>query len=446
MNDLLNKNFFTVSELNFSIKKIIETSMHSIQVKGEISQLKKHSSGHIYFTLKDEKEVISAVCWRSKVGELSFMPEDGKKVRIYGKVTTYSLQSKYQIIVSDIELEGEGELLKLFEELKNKLLKEGLFNNDLKKQLPRFPKKIGIITSETGAVLRDIIHRIRDRFPIEIILFSCQVQGKNAVSEITLAISKFNDWITSSDKKVDLIIIARGGGTLEDLMPFNSEILVRSIFKSKLPIISAVGHETDITLCDFVSDLRAPTPTAAAELAVMEKNELLSQLNFKLSIIKKIQLNLLNSKNLFLEKKLKSLPEIYNIIQQEFQTLDLAEIKLKKNFLNLNTKIKLNFKKSLESFQPKILFERLRYVDISLKNNKDKINNLIKLKFYSINQKILDSQKLLRALSYKNVLQRGYAVVRKNKKIISKKDEIQNDELFKVEFATSEMNAKKIKD
>ena len=267
MNQIPNIKQYTVTELNSSIKKIIEGSLFRIKVKGEVSQLTRHSSGHIYCTLKDNTETISAVCWRTKVANLSFIPKEGESIILEGKVTTYSPQSKYQVIIESIEYEGEGSLLKTLEEIKKRLLKEGLFDSKNKKKIPYLPSKIGVITSETGAVIRDIIHRIKDRFPVELILFPVNVQGNLAVIQIIDAIELANIQKNQGNKHfdLDLLIIARGGGSLEDLMPFNNEQLVHSIYKSKIPIISAVGHETDITLCDFVADLRVPTPTAAAE-------------------------------------------------------------------------------------------------------------------------------------------------------------------------------------
>ena len=289
---------YTVTQLNKSIKNIIEGSFLTLRVVGEVSQVKKHSSGHIYFTLKDQESSLSAICWRSNVNKLNVKIEEGSSVVIIGRITTYSPQSKYQLIVEQVEYQGEGLLLKVLEDRKKMLSKEGLFDDDKKKKITPFPSSIGVVTSESGAVFSDIIHRIRERFPLEIILYPVKVQGDSSASEICSALDYFDNYKKKNFDKPDVIIIARGGGSLEDLMPFNEEKLVRKIFSCSIPIVSAVGHETDITLCDFVSDLRVPTPTAAAEIIVPERKEILIRFDQKILYLKKIM-------DSFLEKKKK---------------------------------------------------------------------------------------------------------------------------------------------
>jgi exodeoxyribonuclease VII large subunit len=256
---------FTVSELVGGIKRTLETTFEHVRVRGEVSQPKYHSSGHLYFDLKDGDALINAVCWKARVGRLGLRLEEGMDVVVTGQVTNYSKTSRYQINIESVALAGAGALLKMLQDRKERLQKEGLFDSGRKRALPRFPRIIGIITSPTGAVIKDILHRLADRFPVRVILWPVAVQGDGAAVQIASAIAGMNA-LTGADTP-DIIIVARGGGSLEDLMPFNEEVVVRAAAASRIPLISAVGHETDTTLIDYAADMRAPTPTAAAELA-----------------------------------------------------------------------------------------------------------------------------------------------------------------------------------
>jgi len=264
----------TVSELSGALKRTIENAFGQVRVRGEISGFKRHSSGHCYFTLKDENACIDAVIWRTSAATLAFRPEDGAEVIATGKLTTYPGRSKYQIVVDRMELAGEGALLALLEKRRKALAAEGLFDAGRKRRLPFLPRVIGVVTSPTGAVIRDILHRLEDRCPTRVILWPVPVQGEGAAAKVAAAIRAF----PSFDPKPDLLIVARGGGSIEDLWAFNEEEVVRAAAECPIPLISAVGHETDTTLIDFVSDQRAPTPTAAAEIAVPVRAELLTQL------------------------------------------------------------------------------------------------------------------------------------------------------------------------
>jgi exodeoxyribonuclease VII large subunit len=265
----------TVSELSGALKRTIESAFGQVRVRGEISGFKRHASGHCYFTLKDENACIDAVIWRTSAGTLGFRPEDGAEVIATGKLTTYPGRSKYQIVVDRMELAGEGALLALLDKRRKALAAEGLFDPDRKRKLPFLPRVIGVVTSPTGAVIRDILHRLEDRCPTRVILWPVAVQGEGAAAKIAAAIRAF----ASLEPRPDLLIVARGGGSIEDLWPFNEEEVVRAAAESPIPLISAVGHETDTTLIDFASDLRAPTPTAAAEIAVPVRSELLAHLS-----------------------------------------------------------------------------------------------------------------------------------------------------------------------
>jgi exodeoxyribonuclease VII large subunit len=265
----------SVSELSGALKRTVESAFGNVRVRGEISGFKRHASGHCYFTLKDENACIDAVIWRGNAGALAFRPEDGAEVIATGKLTTYPGRSKYQIVVDRMELAGEGALLALLEKRRKALAAEGLFDPTRKRRLPFLPRTIGVVTSPTGAVIRDILHRLGDRCPTRVILWPVPVQGEGAAAKIAAAIRAF----ASVEPRPELLIVARGGGSIEDLWAFNEEEVVRAAAESPIPLISAVGHETDTTLIDHASDLRAPTPTAAAELAVPVRSELLAQLS-----------------------------------------------------------------------------------------------------------------------------------------------------------------------
>ncbi|MDA1089436.1 MAG: exodeoxyribonuclease VII large subunit [Proteobacteria bacterium] len=268
----------TVSEISALMKRTLEEEFAYVRVRGEISGFKRAASGHLYFRLKDDKAALDGICWRGTAERLGVSLEDGLEVVATGRLTTYPARSNYQIIVDSIDVAGEGALLKLLEDRRKKLAAEGLFDIEAKKDLPFLPDVIGVVTSETGAVLRDILHRLEDRFPRHVLLWPVTVQGNNAAKEITAAIEGFNRLTKKSTvPRPDVLIVARGGGSLEDLMAFNEESVVRAAHASTIPLISAVGHETDTTLIDFAADERAPTPTAAAEMAVPVRADLISQ-------------------------------------------------------------------------------------------------------------------------------------------------------------------------
>ena len=265
----------SVTELSGALKRTVEAAFGHVRVRGEISGFKRHSSGHCYFSLKDENACMDAVIWRTSAGALAFRPEDGAEVIATGKLTTYPGRSKYQIVIERLELAGEGALLALLEKRRKALAAEGLFAAERKRKLPFLPRVIGVVTSPTGAVIRDILHRLEDRCPTRVILWPVPVQGEGAAAKVAAAIRAF----PAIEPKPDLLIVARGGGSIEDLWAFNEEEVVRAAAECPIPLISAVGHETDTTLIDHAADRRAPTPTAAAEIAVPVRAELIGQLN-----------------------------------------------------------------------------------------------------------------------------------------------------------------------
>ncbi len=263
----------SVSELSAALKRTVEDGFAHVRVRGEISGFKRVASGHCYFTLKDEAACIDAVVWRGTAASIRFQPEDGIEVIATGKLTTYPARSRYQIVVERLELAGQGALMALLDRRRLALAAEGLFDEAKKRPLPFAPLRIGVVTSPTGAVIRDIIHRLEDRFPTHVMLWPVPVQGEGAAEKVAAAVAGFNAMAVPPD----LLIVARGGGSIEDLWAFNEEIVVRAVAGSAIPVISAVGHETDTTLCDHAADRRAPTPTAAAEMAVPVRAELLAQ-------------------------------------------------------------------------------------------------------------------------------------------------------------------------
>src|ERR1700730_3041421 len=314
---------YTVSELSLALKRSIEESFSHVRVRGEISGFKRHSSGHCYFALKDSDAVIDAVCWRNTAIRLPIRPEDGMEVVCTGRLTTYPGRSKYQLVIDSIELAGIGALLKILEDRRQRLAAEGLFAAERKKKLPFLPQVIGIVTSPSGAVLRDILHRLADRFPRQVLVWPVAVQGEGAAAQVAAAIEGFNRLAAGGGvPRPDLIIVARGGGSLEDLMPFNEEIVVRAAAASAIPLISAVGHETDTTLIDHASDRRAPTPTAAAEMAVPVRLDLLTELGAKSGRISAGLSRLFGERRLHLAGLARGLPDPHDLIGAAAQRLD----------------------------------------------------------------------------------------------------------------------------
>jgi exodeoxyribonuclease VII large subunit len=317
----------TVSELSRSLKRTVEDAYSYVKVRGEISGFKRAASGHLYMALKDTDAVLDAVCWRGAAGKLSLSPEDGMEVVATGRLTTYPGRSKYQIVIEQIELAGEGALLKLLEERRRRLAEEGLFDEQRKRRLPFLPEVIGVVTSPTGAVIRDILHRLADRFPRHVLLWPVLVQGDGAAEQVAEAIRGFNALPPDGPiPRPDLLIVARGGGSLEDLWAFNEEVVVRAAAGSDIPLISAVGHETDTTLIDFASDRRAPTPTAAAEIAVPVRGELLADVAGFTQRMMQAGNRSISDRRRYLEGLARGLPKPDRLLAERAQRLDdLAE-------------------------------------------------------------------------------------------------------------------------
>jgi exodeoxyribonuclease VII large subunit len=432
----------SVSEISSKIKYLLEEKLGVVQIRGEISGLKIADSGHGYFSLKDSKAVIAATCWRPVLAKIAFKLEEGMEVLVTGKVTAYAGQSKYQISVESIQPNGIGAFMKILAERKIQFEKEGLFSAEHKKQIPLLPKIIGIVTSLTGAVIRDIIHRINDRCKTHIVIWPVSVQGVNSAEEVSNAINGFNTM--NNEARPDLLIIARGGGSIEDLWSFNEEIVVRAAFNSQIPIISAIGHETDFTLLDFVADLRAPTPTAAAEFAVPVAADLSATLD---SAEQRLKLRLLDLIRYYQQRLIASKVTINNNIKNiiRFYRQKLDEINLRfsdslSNLLKHKVILLQKFPHSRLSVQKTLQYKYLQYQQQS--------NNLYKQKislFSPYENRLNISGSNLSALDYKKVIERGYAIIEdEDGKIISDSKLIQEGSNLRLSMRDGKVEVRKI--
>lgn len=462
----------SVSELAFSLKRTLEETYGRVRVRGELSGLKLASSGHLYGDLKDEDSCINIVCWKTTVGRLSVRPEDGLDVVITGKMTSYPKNSRYQLVIESMELAGEGALLKMLEDRRKKLAAEGLFDADRKKALPYLPGVIGVITSPTGAVIRDIIHRISERFPRHVLVWPVAVQGTGAAEQIAAAIRGFNAIDGKALPRPDLLIVARGGGSLEDLMAFNEEIVVRAAAESKIPLISAVGHETDTTLVDYAADLRAPTPTGAAERAVPVRLDLLSTvrvqeqrvenamsrrlselsgrldtlraklgdptrvLDIKAQHLDNLSDKLLHSFERGLARKSQALAPLIlrhprSLIDEKVQMLGNVFSKLQHSYESGIAKKAHRLAPLAPRHPGSLIEEKARHLDIVDKGLIRAGSTLLKDP-----QKHLDhAARMLESLSFKKVLERGYAVVRGvNGQLISTASDAAKEAELTIEF------------
>ena len=376
---------FSVTEISAAIKKMVETTFSQVRVKGEIFGCKRADSGHYYLSLKDENAILAAVCWKGVAMSLAVKPEDGLEVVATGRITTFAGKSSYQLVIEKLEVAGTGALLKLLEERKQKFASEGLFDPAHKKPLPFLPTIIGVVTSPTGAVIRDIIHRVTDRFPCRIIVWPTLVQGEGAAEQIAAAVEGFNRLSPNGPiPRPDVLIVARGGGSLEDLWCFNEEIVVRSVYNSDIPIVSAVGHETDTMLIDYVADVRAPTPTGAAEFVVPVKSELASKLMLHGSrMINSIHRLYTENKNL-LDGLARGIPNLEQILSDNVQKLDDRVERLNLAFNNYLT-VKNN-QLSLNEIKPiyikNIIEKQTDYIDnLNLRLNSVSIESVLKRGF-----------------------------------------------------------------
>ncbi|MBF0325133.1 MAG: exodeoxyribonuclease VII large subunit [Alphaproteobacteria bacterium] len=410
---------FTVSEISGALKRTVEETFSLVRVRGEISGFKRHSSGHLYFALKDADAVMDAVCWRGQAARLGMAPEDGMEVIATGRLTTYPGRSKYQMVVERMELAGQGALLKLLEDRRRKLAAEGLFDQGRKRPIPFLPRVIGVVTSPTGAVIRDILHRLADRFPSHVLLWPVAVQGDGAAAQVAAAIAGFN--ALPQDGQVarpDLLIVARGGGSVEDLWAFNEEVVVRAAAASAIPLISAVGHETDTTLIDFASDLRAPTPTAAAEMAVPVRAELINQVTDCGSRLLNALTRGIEERRLRVEAIARALPHPRRVIEEAWLKLDDRAERLRLALPNLMMrhqaeldKVSARLTHALDKAKAAEA-ARLERDGLRLTQAAMRLPDALARTIERQGQRLESQGMLLESYSYRKVLDRGYAVVR----------------------------------
>lgn len=442
MEDNTNNPVYSVGEFSHVIKKLVESNFTYVRIRGEISRPSFPSSGHVYFTLKDMDGTIAAIIWKYTMPRLSIRPEEGMEVICTGKVTTFAGQSKYQIIVENMEVAGEGALLKMLEDRRKKLLAEGLFDQRHKKPIPYLPERIGVITSPSGAVIRDILHRVSDRFPCHIYVWPVAVQGEGSASQIANAIDKFNELTDQTIvKKPDLLIVARGGGSLEDLWSFNEEIVVRAVFNSAIPVISAVGHETDTTLIDFVSDLRAPTPTGAAEKSVPVRDDLRARIGELDLRLKTSFFNKMNINKDRLNSLIRLLGKPDQIFDNKNQKLDFVFKDIENLFKTIFTEQKNKITQYTQKLTPpKVLINNL---DSKIQLLDTKFNNYLGILIKNKVTKLNFLSQLLEASSFNRVLDRGFALVMNDKgKPIKLSKEVPKKSNIKIKFADEIRSAK----
>ena len=487
----INEPEFSVSEISNAIKRLIEDEFSHVRIRGEIGRVSLPRSGHVYLDLKDEKSVIAGVIWKGVADKLITKPEEGMEVIARGRVTTFGGQSKYQIIIDDLRPAGIGALMAMLEKRKKQFQAEGVFKPEHKIPLPYLPEIIGVVTSPSGAVIKDILHRLNDRFPRKVVLWPVAVQGENCAKEVSRAI----DGLKSLAKQnpliaPDLIIVARGGGSIEDLWGFNEELVVRSAFKSTIPLISAIGHETDTTLLDYVADVRAPTPSAAAEMAVPVRHELLALLDNNEARLTRALSQILSNRSQRLLDFSRSLPRVFGLLEGPTQRLDSistrlptslsSSVRLKKSRLveistgikpaslfmrleNSRSKFDLQSRQLTNLFAHFIVLKKqtlssffLRIESLSLKRDiQQEQKNLKDLSFrlkkaYDIIAKDLGTKlqsidRLRETLGYRQTLDRGYAIIRSSDSVITDKSKTLHLTDLIIEFRDGELPVEKVK-
>ena len=437
---------YTVSQLNRSIKDLLEENFAYLKLVGETGSVTIAGSGHVYFSIKENDEVISCICWKGSYENLQIKIEEGTEYNFYGRITSYSKfgRSVYQLIIDQVEYSGTGSILKLIEDRKKELTSMGFFDDNLKKKLPKYPKLIGVLTSASGSVIHDIIHRISERFPItQIQVYPISVQGKNSHIEIIDFLDLIENHEIKELLKPDLIIFARGGGSLEELMPFNEPDLIKRVFNLKIPNISAIGHETDYTLLDYVSDLRAPTPTAAAEIAVPDKNHLLNhiqdlqeKLDYSIEqryiLVEQLLLKFKNSVNYF-SNKVKDIEGKLSKINNENLEIVSNSFYNKSNLFN---DLIIRLQESSPKQKISEIQNNIQYINF---NNKNFVMNKLKI----LSQKLYLLNKILNTSSIERNLKKGYAILKSNNKIVKSVRSLKKLEFFDVTLKDGVINIKK---
>ncbi|NVJ95158.1 MAG: exodeoxyribonuclease VII large subunit [Marivivens sp.] len=476
-----NAHEFSVSEISGAIKRTLEGEFGNVRVKGEVGRVVIARTGHMYFDLKDDRSVIASVSWKGQVSKLSHMPEEGMEVVATGRLTTFGPQSKYQLNVEDIRPAGAGALMAMLEKRKAALAAEGLFATERKRPLPYLPEVIGVVTSPTGAVIRDILHRLRDRFPRKVLVWPVAVQGKDCAPQVAHAIEGFNQMTPGGAlPRPDVIIVARGGGSIEDLWGFNEEIVVRAAAASQIPLISAVGHETDTTLIDYASDMRAPTPTAAAELAVPVRLELLNWVENQGMRLTRSGTQAVTLRQQRLSDLSRAMPKATELLEGPSQRLDILSDKLDNALRDFTRQKRLNLTEASAHLRPSVLTNRIAEQNRRLDDRSARLAPALsrgtrqqRRDFTALTSRIRPSalkektalfserliplarrltdhanrdladrkaklialDRLRLTLGYESTLQRGYAVIRDGDKVITTTKEAKSANALEIQFA-----------
>jgi exodeoxyribonuclease VII large subunit len=404
---------FTVSELSNLLKRTVEDAFAYVRVKGELSRVSRHSSGHCYFDLKDDRSVLSAVVWKGNAARLKVKPEQGLEVVVTGRLTTFQSQSKYQIVVEEMELAGLGALMAMLELRKKKLAAEGLFDPARKKTIPFLPRIVGVVTSPTGAVIRDIMHRLSDRCPRRVLLWPVNVQGEKAAGEIAAAIRGFNALPEGGViPRPDVLIVARGGGSFEDLLAFSDEAVVRAAAESVIPLISAVGHETDTTLIDFAADRRAPTPTAAAEMAVPVLRDCVETLLALHQRLLRGVARLMERQRRHVQALARALPRADSLFALPRQRFDASSGRLRGALFQNLQRHKARFARASALMRPRIVSAEIQQVRESVADLDARLIRAFRHRVRRAEASLETSSRVLETLSYRAVLARGFVLVR----------------------------------
>jgi exodeoxyribonuclease VII large subunit len=429
----------SISEISNALKRTVEERFGYVRLRGELSGVKRAASGHMYCALKDEKAVLDGVMWRGNAGRLAFVPEDGIEVIASGKLTTYPGRSKYQIVIDSLEIAGEGALLALLEKTRARLEAEGLFASERKRRLPFLPRVIGVVTSPTGSVIRDILHRLADRFPSHVVVWPVLVQGQGAAEQVAAAIRGFSELESGGAvARPDVVIVARGGGSIEDLWSFNEEVVVRAIAECSIPVISAVGHETDTTLADYAADRRAPTPTAAAEMAVPVRVDLEATIADFAARQRRAVHRPLELGRERLEARVRRMPKIQALLQPQAQRLDELFERLRRGLMDLAGAEREKLAGLKGRLSPRLLEQ-------SLAMRKERLAR-IRLVPALVEQPIARAQDRLDALGRlasqlhpRKPLERGYAMVRGTEGVVTTREEAAKNAALTLEFKDGEL-------
>ncbi len=455
---------YTVSDISGEVKRTLEGAFGRIRVRGEVGRVFKARSGHLYYDIKDDRNVLACTTWKGQISGLSVVPEEGLEVVVTGRLTAFGAQSKYNLNVDEVAVAGQGALMALLEKRKKQLEAEGLFAPERKKALPYLPQIIGVVTSPSGAVIRDILHRLRDRFPRKVLIWPVAVQGSNCAPEVANAISGFNQLTPGGAlPRPDLIIVARGGGSIEDLWGFNEEAVARAAAASDIPLISAVGHETDTTLIDFVSDRRAPTPTAAAELAVPVRMELLAWTGEQGARLSRSASDAVQRRAQRLRDLSRALPRPDTLLNTPRQRLDLVSDRLAPALGRSVQNRRLRVVEISAHLRPSTLRNLVAARQEAVRNLSSRLslrpiqreietqrNNVARLaerltsaqtaRLDRMRQNLEATDRLRETLSYKATLERGYAVVRAEGHVLTTKEQAGQHSEFEIEFADGTLN------